>query len=166
MRARTLLVSVSLLVAMTVGGVPLRAQAPAGQAQSLEELFKVTRGELKARRDSALQTLVQLEGAEAKKFAPIVHEYDAEMTKIGEARLALMTEFGKVSDKLTPDQARSFADRLFKLDDERTALRRKYYERIAQEISPVVAVQFTQLERQFETMGDLKAASVAPLALR
>jgi len=166
MRTSTILGSIGLLGAVALGGATLQAQAPAGQAQSLEELFKVTRGELKARRDSALSTLVQLEGEESKKFRPLVQEYDAEMAKLGEARLALMTEFGKASDKLTPDQARSFADRFFKLEDERSAVRRKYYDRIAQEISPVVAVQFMQLQRQFETMGDLKLASVAPLALR
>jgi len=60
--------------------------------------------------------LIQLEDGESKKFAPIVQAYDAELAKIGDARLALTTEFGKVSDKATPDQARHFADRFFKLE--------------------------------------------------
>ncbi len=165
MHGRISIVGAGLVGAMLLFGTPALGQQ-ASQSQTLEDLFKVTRGELKARRDSALRTLVQLQGGELQKFTPIVQAYDAELAKIGDARLALMTEFGKVSDKLTPDQARQFASSFFKLEDDRSALRRKYYDRVAQEISPVVAVQFTQLERQFETMGDLKLATVAPLALR
>ena len=124
----------------------------------------ITRGDLMARRDSALDTLLHLDADGTKKFRPLKESYDAEMKKIAEQRLALMKEFMAAHDKLTAQTAKQMADRAFQLEDARNAVRRKYFERMSAEVSPVAAVQFLQLQRQFETMADLKAATNTPLA--
>ena len=62
------------------------------------------------------------------------------------------------------EQAKDLGARSLKVDDERNALRRKYFDLMSQKVSPLAAGQFLQLERQFETMMDLKVQSVVPLA--
>jgi len=146
---------------------PARAEDEAQvQVQTLEEYFQVMRGDLTARRDSALRVLVQLNEEEAAPFWALQKEYDAELAQIGEKRLALMQKYGKHHATLTDEQATDLAEKFLTLDDERTALRRKYLKKISAEVSPIVAVQFLQLQRQFETMADLKVATHAPLAVR
>jgi hypothetical protein len=54
--------------------------------------------------------------------------------------------------------------RSLKLDEDRNALRRKYFDVMSEKVSPLAAGQFLQLERQFETMMDFKVQSVVPLA--
>lgn len=138
----------------------------ASQTQALEQYLKVIRGDLVAKRDSALKALLQLTENEAKMFWPLKEAYDADLKKLGEDRLELIREYGKVYDKLTPEKAQELAERSFALDEKRNALRRMYFKRISVGISPVIAVQFIQLQRQFETMGDLKVATNLPLAVR
>lgn len=135
-----------------------------GGTDTLEQYFKITRGELTQKRDSALDALIHLAPEQAKKFRSIRDAYDAELKTWAEQRVTLMKDFAKVQDKLTAESAKAMADRLFKLEEDRNVLRRKYFDRVSAEISPVVAVQFMQLQRQFETMGDLKAATLVPLA--
>lgn len=145
---------------------PLQAQAQdAAAAQTLEQYLKAVRGDLIARRDSALHALLQMNEAEAEKFWPLQKEYDKEAQQLGKARLSLLREYQEIYDKLTPETAAALADKFFKLHDERDALRRKYFKRMSEEVSIVVAVQFLQLQGQFETMGDLKLATYVPLAV-
>jgi hypothetical protein len=139
------------------------AQQPT-EAEMLEDQLKVIRGDITQRRDSALSTLIQLEGEQAKTFRSIVAEYDGELKKFGEGRRKLLMEYAKNYKNLSPEAAKDLAARSLALDDQRNALRRKTFERMAKEISPIVAVQFLQLQRQFETMADVKLATIVPLA--
>jgi hypothetical protein len=141
-------------------------EEPTVEVQTLEEYFKVVRDDLVLRRDSALRALIQVGEDEAETFWALQKAYDEEAAKLGEKRKTLMREYWKDHNNLTAEQANDLADRSFLLDDERNALRRKYFERISADVSPIVAVQFLQLQRQFETMADLKIATYAPLAVR
>ena len=54
--------------------------------------------------------------------------------------------------------------RSIKLDEDRNALRRKYFDLMAEKVSVLVAGQFLQLERQFETLMDVQTQAIVPLA--
>lgn len=133
-------------------------------AKQLEETLTVVRGDITARRDAAMQAIIQLDAKQAKPFAAIKAEYDAELKKLSEARLALLKEYLAVHKELTAAKATDLATRTIALDDQRNALRKTYFERMSKELSPVIAVQFMQLQRQFETMADLKVATIMPVA--
>ncbi len=115
------------------------------------------------RRDSAVQTLIKLDGDQAKTFAQLKSQYDAELKKIGEARGTLLREYAKVYKNMSPDQAKDFAIRSIKLDEERNNLRRKYFDLMSEKVSVLAAGQFLQLERQFETLMDVQTQSIVPL---
>ena len=69
---------------------------------------------------------------------------------------------GWATDRLTVDLANDLAARSFDNDAKRNDLHRRYYERISSEISPVIAIQYLQLQGQFETMFDMKLAANVP----
>ena len=161
------LVVVSLLLGAALALPALtRAQEATSQAEMLDQYLDTVRGDLIARRDASLRAILQLSDEEAKTFWPLQKTYDKERKKLGDDRRALLQEWGKVHANLTDEKARELADRVFALDTKRTALRKKYFELMADAVSTVVAVQFLQLQSQFETMGDLKLATYVPLAVR
>lgn len=147
---------------LVLGAVALPAQDE--DTKALEQLFQVAKGELTAKRDSALKTLVTLDGEKEQAFWSLVGQYDKEMAEQRKERRALVEEFVAAHDKLTAGQAEKLADRVLDLDNARNEVRRKYFKRMAKEASPVAAAQFLQLQGQFETMGDLKLATAMPLA--
>jgi Spy/CpxP family protein refolding chaperone len=156
----------TILIASTLAlSHPAQAAGPQDPAnQALEDHLKAARGDIMQRRDSAVRTLIKLEGDQAKTFAQLMAQYDAELKKIGEARRALLREYAKVYKNPSPDQAKDMAIRSIKLDEDRNALRRKYFDLMADKVSVLVAGQFLQLERQFETLMDVQTQSIVPLA--
>ena len=108
-----------LLLVSLATAVPTRA-ADKTEAQMLDEHLQVVRGDIVAKRDSAIKTLVQVDEQHAAAFRTLREQYDA--------------------------------------------LLRKYFDLMAAQVSPVAAGQFLQIERQFETMADLKVATAMPLA--
>jgi len=154
------LMSLSLAAALVC---PILALAQ-GTEKQIEESLNVVRGDIMARRDAAMQAIIQLDAQQAKPFAALKAEYDGELKQLAEARKALLQEYLEAHKALTPEKATDFATRSLTLDDQRNALRRKYFERMSKELSPLIAGQFLQLERQFETMADLKVATVMPVA--
>ena len=147
---------------LVLGAVALQAQDE--ETKALEQLFQVAKGELTAKRDSALKTLVSLDREKEQAFWSLVGQYDKEMAEQRKERRALVEEFVAAHDKLTAAQAEKLADRVLDLDNARNEVRRKYFKRMAKEASPVAAAQFLQLQGQFETMADLKLATAMPLA--
>ena len=154
------LVYVSLATALVLPALGL-AQ---GTEKQIEESLSVVRGDILARRDAAMQAIIQLDPKQAKPFAALKSAYDGELKKLSEARKTLIQEYLAAHKSLTPEQATDLALRSLALDDQRNALRKTYFERMSKELSPLIAGQFLQLERQFETMADLKLATVMPVA--
>ncbi len=160
-RSKWLSIATIFIAASLSLSLPARAEDPT--TKSLEEYLKAARGDVMERRESALKTFVKLDEAQSKAFWQLKKDYDAELKKNNEARAAGLREFAKVYKTITPEQAKDLATRSLKLDDDRNALRRKYFDLMAEKVSPLAAGQFLQLERQFETMMDFKVQSVVPL---
>ena len=155
-----------LIASLLVSGAAVHAQSDLGPDQSkvLDEYIKTVKGDLVGRRDSALHQLIQLSPEQAKVFWPITKEYDKEMKALREQRLDMLKSFIEVQDELTPEVATELAERALSLADQRNQVRRKYFKIMSEKVTPTAAVQFLQLETQFETMADLKLATAVPLA--
>jgi hypothetical protein len=156
-----------LTAAVLTLAVPTAAEQPAeANKKVLEQYFATIGSDLAAKRDSAMSTLIELTPEESKLFWPMKKAYDAELKKLFDARFDLLGEFDAIHDKLTTEKANELAERALALDEQRTDLHRRYFKKMASEISAVVAVQYLQLQSQFETMADMKIASHVPLAMR
>jgi len=159
-------VPVTIGIALACALPGLAGQPAEANKKVLEDYFQAIGTDLAARRDSAMSTLLQLDEAEAKVFWPLKKAYDKELSKLFDARFEMLGEFDAVHDKLTLEKANELAERALALDEQRTELHRKYYKLMSEKISPITAVQFLQLQGQFETMADMKIATHVPLAMR
>jgi hypothetical protein len=155
------------LLALVILAGPAAAQQAAthDQEETLEGFMALLRQDLKQRRNAALRGILKFETADqARNFAPLQNSYDEELAAIDEDRRALLEEFGSVHDQLTPTQAESLGDRFFRLEKRSLGLQEKYYRRISDEVSTIIAVQFLQIQRQYDTLGAMKLASRTPIA--
>jgi hypothetical protein len=60
-------------------------------------------------------------------------------------------------------RANELAQRIMMLDDQRLALRRKYYEALKKVLPTVLVVRFFQLDSQIQMLIDLQIASNLPI---
>ena len=164
-RSKRLLPSTLVIGGFLVLLPAARAQEPKDATPSyLEDHLKLIRGNLVERRESALRTLIKVDESQAKVLWPLKDQYDAELKKLAGSREALLREYVKAHPSLTPEVAKDLATRSLKLDEDRNNLRRKYFDLMSQKVSVLAASQFLQLERQYETMMDLKVQTAIPLA--
>jgi hypothetical protein len=107
--------------------------------------------------------------AEDEAFWPIYREYDLEMSKLGDERVAMIAEYANSFSKLTDAQADKLATTALDLERRRQAARAKCYERVKAAVRPLTAARFLQVEHQLQLLIDLQIAAalpIAPLALK
>jgi len=86
-----------------------------------------------------------------------------EQTKLGDQKLALIQEYAHDFLDMTNEKASTLAHRAMELDDQRLALRHKYYNVLAKALPAVLVARFFQLDNQIQLVVDLQIASNLPI---
>jgi len=102
---------------------------------------------------------MQLDDKQARIFWPIYNDYEANLDKLGDERLAIVQEYATNFLTMTNEEADELAQRVMALDDQRMALRRKYYDLMEKSLPAILVVRFLQVENQIQLLVDLKIAS-------
>jgi hypothetical protein len=159
-------VSIPALVAL---GLLATAQTTIGQEideaelEELERYVELARSDLKKDRIRLVGEAMDFSAEEAAAFWPIYKDYEEEFSELGDERLILIGDYAAHYWEMTDDKAKELTSRALAFEEQRTALKRKYVERVATAISPVVAARFLQVEGQINTLLDLQISQQLPL---
>jgi dsDNA-binding SOS-regulon protein len=107
--------------------------------------------------------VMQLDAEDASKFWPIYKEYEAELTRGGDEKLALIKKYADHYQNMTDAIADELASGALKLEQERHDLKAKYYGRIKQSLGTITAARFLQVENQLLMLLDLQVAALLPV---
>ena len=139
------------------------AVPPEPDPGNLRAFLELARSDMKTQKAFILAQNMEFTEAEAVDFWPLYEQYDEDLDKIYDQRFALIRKYLAVYDTLTDDQARQLADESFSLEEQRTALKRKYFKEFAGVITARKAVRFLQIESQVNAVIDLRIAASLPL---
>jgi hypothetical protein len=174
---RVTLIAVFLVVCLTPGGV-LVAQtnattekAPAKTATTdrppqelnIEEYIKLLREDVGSQKVKLLGQIMQFDAEDAAKFWPIYRDYDAELSKVSDLRVANILEYSRSYTNMTDAKADDLIKNAMAFQKQRDELLGKFYERVKQELGAITAARFVQVEHQLLTIIDLKIASSLPV---
>jgi len=161
-------------------GVPLvlalGAYAPLASAQganpptpdetrdaNLRAYTTLLRSDLRAQTTAIVAGVMQFSEAEDAAFWPIYREWEVELAKINDDRLAGIKEYAANYNTLTDAVADRLAQAALELEGRRQALKVKYYDRLKSALSPKTAARFFQVENQILLLLDLQIASSLPI---
>jgi len=135
------------------------------QETNIRAYVELLRSDVKARKTAILAEIMQLNDEQAAKFWPIYREYDVELQKLNDKKLAGILEYAKIynSGSMTDEKADELAKLALELESERTNLKKKYYEMIREQLGGIIATQFLQVENQMLMIVDLQIASSLPI---
>ena len=139
---------------------------PAGRrADTVYAYIDSARHDLSDGKVSIINRVMRLSPEESAKFWPIYHDYEEELFALGDQRVELTRTFvnAQSTQSFDNDRAAALAKGWFGIETQRLELLKKYHARIAAELSPIRAVQFTQIEHRVDTVIDLMIASELPL---
>ena len=115
------------------------------------------------KRAIVLRTL-DLNDTQVAAFTPIYDAYQAEMKALLERGGAVLDKFAANFGSMTDDAAKEILKEALKIRDDRNATMRKYAKKLERELPAVKVLQWVQIENKLNTLLDVQAASVIPIA--
>ena len=118
-----------MLIAVCAAGMHAQsAQVGAKQAETLNlsAYAELLRSDVRASKVAILTELMGLTENEDKAFWPLYREYDGELAKLGDERVALIAEYAERYEKLTDADADRIAQKALDLEARRQAVKAKY----------------------------------------
>ncbi len=164
--------STATLIVLLVSSLAAQGQSQPSQVQVNEEQTKMLnlsayaellRSDVQAQKIAILTEVMGFSESEDKAFWPIYRDYNTEMAKLGDERVALIAEYARVYSAITDDVARSLATRGMDLEKRRTAALERCYTRIGTALSPKMALKFLQVEHQLLLIIDLQISASLPI---
>jgi hypothetical protein len=137
---------------------------PQTQTKNLAEYAELLRSDVRAQKVAIITEVMDFTDEESAAFWPIYRDYDLEMSKLGDERVALIADYARNYDALTDDMADKLATRAMDLETRRNAAKAKAYDRVKKALSPKRALQFLQVEQQLLQIIDLQISASLPIA--
>lgn len=163
--------AVASLVLMLMAAAPAGAQtAPAAGDQTtalnLSAYAELLRGDIRQQKVAIITEVMGFSEAEDKAFWPIYRDYDSEMAKLGDERIALIADFARNYDTLTDEVADKLARSALDLEARRQAAKAKFYDRLRSAVKPRTALRALQVEHQLQLLIDLQISAALPIAAK
>jgi hypothetical protein len=138
--------------------------AAAPDAQNLDAYINLLRKDVRSQKSEVMSEVMRLDPDEASKFWPIYRDYESELTKVNDLRIANIKEYAASYNQLTDAKANELVHSLMDYQKQRAEILTKYYERVKQEMGAITAARFFQVEYQLLLVIDLQIDSVLPIA--
>ena len=169
---RAMVMAVFLVICLTSSAALVaqsKTPATAATAQTpedanIEAYIALLRKDVRTEKAKLLGTVMQFDAEDAAKFWPIYRDYDVELSKLNDMRVANIQEYAKSYTTMTDDKADELIKNAMSYQKQRGELLAKYYERVKQDLGAITAARFVQVEHQLLTIIDLKIASALPVA--
>jgi hypothetical protein len=160
-------IAIIVLVAL-VAPAAARAEQGATAAQdsresNLRAYVQLLRSDLRTQKVAIIAEMMQFNEADDKRFWPIYREYEVELAKINDDRIALIKDYAASFDAMTDASADRIALGALALEARRQELKSKYYARFKAALSPLAAAKFLQVENQLLLLLDLQIAAALPV---
>jgi hypothetical protein len=163
-RSLFLTLTFSAVVVTTVCAQEKHIKDPSeSQVLNTQAYIELLRTDLNARKRQVINETMQLDDKQARIFWPIYNDYEADLDKLGDEKLAIVQEYATNFLTMTNEMADELAQRVMALDDQKMALRRKYYDLMKKSLPAILVVRFFQVENQIQLLADLKIASNLPI---
>jgi len=133
------------------------------QARNLQEYINLLRSDVRQQKAEIMGAVMQLDIDQSAKFWPIYNEYDAELTKLNNLRVANIKEYAQDYDGMTDAKADELVQKVLEYRKQRAELLAKYYLRVKTALGSIEAARFLQVEDQLLMIMDLQIASSLPI---
>ena len=134
------------------------------KALNLSAYAELLRSDVRAQKVAIITEVMGFTDKEDEAFWPIYREYDLEMAKLGDERVALIADYAKNYANVTNDVADRLASKALELESRRQELKGQVYQKVKKALSPLTAARFLQVEHQLLLLIDLQIASSLPIA--
>ncbi len=133
------------------------------QKKNIQAYIDLMRANVRDQKAEIMGSVMQLNAQDAAKFWPIYSEYDTELTKVNDLRIANIKDYAQNYSQMTDAKADELVQNAVNYRRQRSELLVKYYGRMKGALGAVTAARFAQIEDQLLLIIDLQIASSLPI---
>jgi hypothetical protein len=153
-----------VLAILLMSAVPGISQVVQVQVKPLtDEDIKLIRQDVQSIKDDVIRDTMQFTEAEGTAFWPVYKQYADEQRVIAEKRFAVIMDYAKHYDTMTDADASSLSQRMFQIEDETQALRKKYLSKFEAALGAKRSAKFYQVDNRLTMIINIQLASEIPL---
>ena len=129
----------------------------------LEPAIQMLRQEVGKDRRELVKANMLLTNSEAARFWPLYDEYRAEMNKIGDKRVKLITDFAASRDSMSEDEGLRLLKERIDVEKEKNDVRGDYVKKFNKELSARTTARFFQIDQKLDAAVEAALAAKIPL---
>ena len=152
------------LVSVLVLTVPVVAQTVEVRAKPItDDDIQLMRQDLQAQKNQIITDTMTFTESEAAAFWPIYKEYASEQQGIAAKRLNVILDYARGLEKMDDSTARDLSKRMFAIEDDNQALRKKFYPRFEKALGAKRTAKFYQVDNRLNLLITAQLTSEIPL---
>jgi hypothetical protein len=155
-----------LAFAQAKPAAPAAASTGDTRDMNLRAYVELLRSDLRSQKVAIITEVMEFTEDEDTKFWPVYRQYETDLAKINDDRIALVTEYADRYGALTDADADRLALKALDVEARRQTLKARYYDRFKSVLSPKTAARFLQVENQILLLLDLQIAASLPIVER
>jgi hypothetical protein len=166
----------TFLISVMVAAPPGRAQSKSEQVESkaaaapqsdeqknVQAYIDLMRRDVRQEKAEIIGSVMALSAQDATKFWPIYSDYDAQLTKLNDQRVANIKEYARFYREMTDEKADELIQKALAYQKQRADLLAQTYDKVKLALGAVTAARFALVEHQLLLIIDLQIASSLPV---
>jgi hypothetical protein len=137
--------------------------ATESQETNIRAFVELLRVDVRTKKTAIFTEIMQFKDIRAAKFWPIYNEYDSELQRLNDQKLAGIQEYAKHFGRMTDEKADELAVLALELKNKCNDLKKTYYEKVREQPGGIIAARFLQIENQLLMVIDLQIAASLPI---
>jgi hypothetical protein len=138
--------------------------ADASYAQNATDDTQVLISQIQTDKRAVVLSTLQLTDAQVAEFTPLYDEFQAEMKQVMTRGSDVVNKFASNYGSMTDDAAKDIMKEFFKVRNERNQLIEDYAKKFQRKLPATKVLQWVQVENKLNTLLDVQAAAVIPIA--
>jgi len=132
-------------------------------AQDVQSYIELLKSDVKTGKKQIITEVMKFTEQESEAFWPIYNEFEHELEKLGDKRLANIKDFAENFSNMTDPKADELIKNSFSFLEDRQSLNKKYYNKFAEAVTPTTAAKYMQVEHAIQLILDIGILANLPL---
>ena len=131
-------------------------------AQSEDDYIEIVRDVLKTEKKAAIAEVMELSTTESAPFWELYNEYNFELSKVQNERIALIKDFAANFDNMNDEKADEIMTGVLSFQQHALKLKKSYYKKFKKILPAGKAAMYFQAENKVEAMVNASLAMEIP----
>jgi hypothetical protein len=153
------------LCALLAPALALAADKPVVNEKfsDLEPAIQMLRQEVGKDRREIVKANMLLTNSEAARFWPLYDQYRADMNKLGDRRVKLITDYAANRNSMSEDEGHRLLKEALDIEKEKLDVKDSYVKKFNKELSARTTARFFQIDQKLDAAVDASLAARIPL---